>query len=76
MAVATAVHLTPRYFLPAFFRGTAGAAGSGGPPAFRARIMPMRGSIVGPPFSATRIRASIAASHFGASCSAFGSFVM
>ena len=31
MAVATAVHLTTRYFLPAFFRGTGGAAGSGGP---------------------------------------------
>ena len=31
MGGATAVHLTTRYFLPAFFRGTGGAAGSGGP---------------------------------------------
>jgi len=30
----------------------------------------------GPPFSATRINASIAACHSGASCSAFGSLVM
>jgi hypothetical protein len=76
MAVATAVHLTTRNFLPAFFRAAGGAAGSGGPSAFRARIMPMRGSIVGPPFVATRIKACIAACHSGASCSAFGSFVM
>jgi hypothetical protein len=38
--------------------------------------MPMRGNIVSPPFSATRINASIAACHSAAACSAFGSFVM
>jgi hypothetical protein len=37
---------------------------------------PIRASIVGPPNVATRIRASIAACNSGASCSAFGSFVM
>jgi hypothetical protein len=36
----------------------------------------MRANIVGPPDVATRIKASIAACHSGASCSAFGSFVM
>jgi len=37
---------------------------------------PARGSIVGPPVSATRISASMAACHSGAECSAFDSFVM
>jgi hypothetical protein len=46
------------------------------PPAFSARIIPIRASIVGPSFVATRIKACIAAYHSGASCSAFGSFVM
>jgi hypothetical protein len=35
-----------------------------------------RANIVGPPFSATRIGASIAACHSGAECSAFDSLVM
>jgi hypothetical protein len=39
-------------------------------------MMPIRASIVGPPFVATRIKACIAACHSGASCSAFGSFMM
>ena len=33
-------------------------------------------NIVGPPLSATRMSASMAACHSGAECSAFGSFVM
>src|SRR5437879_10796523 len=37
-------------------------------------MTPIRANIVGPSVSATRIRASIAACHSGASCSAFGSF--
>jgi hypothetical protein len=36
----------------------------------------MRGSIVGPPFSVTRISASIVAYHSGAVCPAFGGLVM
>jgi hypothetical protein len=43
---------------------------------FNARIIPIRASIVGPPFVATRIKACIAACHSGASCSVFDSFVM
>jgi hypothetical protein len=42
---------------------------------FKARMMPMRANIVGPPSVATKIRASIAACHSAAVCSAFGSFV-
>jgi integrase len=45
-------------------------------PTVNARNTPIRANIVGPPNVATRIKASMAASHFGASCSAFGSFVM
>jgi len=41
-----------------------------------ARITPIRTNILGPPKSATRISASMAACHSGASCSALGSFVM
>jgi len=41
-----------------------------------ARWTPMRANIVGPFRSATRMRASIAACHSGASCSALGSLVM
>jgi hypothetical protein len=37
---------------------------------------PIRANIVGPPSVTTRIKASIAACHSGASCSALGSFVM
>src|SRR5258707_2242004 len=43
---------------------------------FRALMTPTRASIVGPPDVATRIKASIAACHSAASCSAFGSLVM
>ena len=43
---------------------------------FNARMIPIRASIVEPPFVATRIKACIAACHSGASCSAFGNFVM
>jgi hypothetical protein len=43
---------------------------------FIARIMPILANMVGPPRSATRSSASIAACHSGASCSRFGSFVM
>jgi hypothetical protein len=39
-------------------------------------MMLILASIVGPPFVATRISASIAACHSGASCSAFDSLVM
>jgi hypothetical protein len=39
-------------------------------------IIPILASIVGPPRSAINISAVIAACHSGASCSAFGSFVM
>jgi len=39
-------------------------------------MTPIRASIVGPSFSATRISASLEACHSAASCSAFGSFVM
>jgi hypothetical protein len=39
-------------------------------------MTPIRANIVGPPDVATKIRASIAACHSAASCSAFGSFVM
>jgi hypothetical protein len=39
-------------------------------------MMPMRANIVGPSCSAIRIRASIAACHSSASCSALGSLVM
>jgi hypothetical protein len=39
-------------------------------------MMPMRAIIVGPPSVATRIKASMAACHSAASCSAFGSRVM
>jgi hypothetical protein len=39
-------------------------------------MTPMRASMVGPPDSATSNRASIAACHSGASCSASGSLVM
>jgi hypothetical protein len=48
------------------------------PPAGRilARITPIRANIVGPFRSATRISASIAACHSGASCSALRSLVM
>jgi hypothetical protein len=42
---------------------------------FNASITPIRANIVGPPRS-TRSKASIAACHSGASCSAFGSLVM
>ena len=42
----------------------------------QSRMTPIRANIVGPPFVATRIKASVAACHSGASCSAFGSFVM
>jgi hypothetical protein len=41
-----------------------------------ASITPIRAIIVGPFFSATKIRHSIAACHSGASCSAFDSLVM
>ena len=43
---------------------------------FKPRMKPMRANIVGPPFSATRIRASMTACHSGAECSAFDSFVI
>jgi len=43
---------------------------------FNARMTPIRANIVGPPDVATRIKASIAACHSAASCSAFGSLVM
>jgi hypothetical protein len=39
-------------------------------------MIPIRASIVGPPDVATSNSASAAACHSGASCSAFGSFVM
>jgi hypothetical protein len=39
------------------------------------RLTPVRTNIVGPPNVAARIKASIAACHSAASCSAFGSFV-
>jgi hypothetical protein len=39
-------------------------------------MMPMRANIVGPPDVATRIKASIAACHSAALCSALGSLVM
>jgi hypothetical protein len=39
-------------------------------------MTPIRANIVGPPLSATRISASMAACHSGAESSAFGSFVM
>jgi hypothetical protein len=35
-------------------------------------MTPIRANIVGPPDVATRIKAYIAACHFGAICSAFG----
>jgi len=41
-----------------------------------ASMTPIRANIVGPFNSATRIKASMAACHSGAACSAFGSFVM
>jgi hypothetical protein len=41
---------------------------------FNARMTPIRANIVGPPDVATRIKASIAACHSAASCSAFGKF--
>jgi hypothetical protein len=41
-----------------------------------ALMMPIRANIVGPPSVATEIRASVAAIHSGASCSAFGSLAM
>jgi hypothetical protein len=47
-----------------------------GVPTVNARNTPIRASIVGPPRSATKSSACAAASHSGASCSAFGSFVM
>ena len=43
---------------------------------FSALMTPIRANIVGPFFSATRIRHSIAACHSAASCSALGSLVM
>jgi hypothetical protein len=46
------------------------------PPRFNARMIPIRANIVGPPDVATRIKASMAACHSAASCSAFLSFVM
>src|SRR5881275_2674462 len=45
-------------------------------PQFNARMTPIRANIVGPPDVATRIKASIAACHSAAWCSAFGSLVM
>jgi len=39
-------------------------------------MTPIRANIAGLPDVATRIKASIAACHSAASCSAFGSFVM
>jgi hypothetical protein len=44
-------------------------------PTVSARNTPIRANMVGPPNVATRIKA-YGASHSGASCSAFGSFVM
>jgi hypothetical protein len=52
-----------------------GVAGSG-LPAFKALIIPTLANMVGPPRSATNSSACAAASHSGASCSAFESFVM
>ena len=43
---------------------------------FNARMTPIRANIVGPPFFAMRISASMATCHSGAECSAFDSFVM
>jgi hypothetical protein len=43
---------------------------------FKARKMPIRANIVGPPYVATKISASIAVCHSAAVCSAFGSFVI
>src|ERR1700722_141090 len=43
---------------------------------FSALMTPMRDIMVGPFFSATRIKTSIAVCHSGAVCSAFGSLVM
>jgi hypothetical protein len=43
---------------------------------FKARMIPMRANIVGPPDVATRIKASIAACHSWASCSTLESRVM
>jgi hypothetical protein len=57
--------------LARFRRGI--GAGSG-LPWFNARMMPIRADMVGPPSVATRIKASVAACHSAASCSAFGSF--
>jgi hypothetical protein len=53
-------------------------AGSNTRPTFRfnTRMTPMRANIVGPLFPATRIRASIAACHSSALCSALDSLVM
>src|SRR5437667_9215747 len=45
-------------------------------PRFNARMTPIRANIVGPPDVATRIKASIAACHSAAWCSAFGSDVV
>jgi hypothetical protein len=39
-------------------------------------MTPIRANIVGPPNVATKIKASMAACHSAASCSAFGIFVM
>jgi len=39
-------------------------------------MIPIRGGMVSPPSSATRISALIAACHSGASCSPFGSLMM
>jgi hypothetical protein len=39
-------------------------------------MIPIRASIVGPPFVATRIKACIAACHSVASCSAFGAGIL
>jgi hypothetical protein len=39
-------------------------------------MTPIRANIIGPPSVATRINASIAACHSGASCSALDSLVM
>jgi hypothetical protein len=61
-----------------YFFATLRLGSESGPdfPQFKARITPIRASIVGPPRSATRIMASIAACHSGASCSFFGSRAM
>jgi hypothetical protein len=60
-----------RYFLAAFLRGVGAVS-----PGYSARMIPILGSMVSPPCSATSINASMAARHAKLSCSRFRQAVL